>query len=133
MTPNDPLGVPEIQDKRSKPSGLLPKHAQEWALALLALVMVLVIMFSGRNAPKQPPKEPPPPPGADPNLPRIEEVRRRIEEVASKNRAEQERIADLRTRMVSPALPRAAEQTNPAMATPPAYIDRSYAYRDASP
>ena len=130
---NDPLGVPEIQDKRTKPSGLLPKNAQTWALAGVALVMVLVIMFSGRSAPKQVPKDPPPPPIVDPNLPRIDDVRKRIDEMANKNRAEQERIAALQAGMASPAMPTPTGQAYPAAATPPAYGGRGYAYQDLNP
>src|SRR5947208_2143007 len=102
---NDPLGVPEIQDKRIKPSGLLPKNAQTWAMAGLALVMVLIILFSGRSAPKQVSKEQPLPPIVDPNLPRIDDVRKRIDEMADKNRTEQERLAALQSSMAGGAVP----------------------------
>src|SRR6266852_9646652 len=105
MAPIDPLGVPDIQDKRTKPSGLLPKNAQAWSLAVVALVMVLVIVFSGRTAPKQGPKDPPLPPIVDPNLPRIDDVRQRIEEMANKNRTERERIAALQAGLARQAMP----------------------------
>jgi type IV secretory pathway VirB10-like protein len=129
---NDPLGVPEIQDKRTKPSGLLPKNAQTWAMAGLALVMVLIILFSGRSAPKQVSKDPPLPPIVDPNLPRIDDVRKRIDELADKNRSEQERIAALKARMGNPGMP-TPTGAFPAATTPPAYGGRGYAYQDVNP
>ena len=130
--PTDPLGVPEIQDKRTKPSGLLPKNAQTWAMAALALVMVLIILFSGRSAPKQVSKEPPLPPIVDPNLPRIDDVRKRIDEMADKNRTEQERIAALQSRMAGATVP-TPTGAFPAATTPSAYGGLGYAYRDVNP
>ena len=122
MASNDPLGVPEIQDKRTKPLGLLPKNAQTWALAAVALVMVLVILFSGRNAPKPVPKEPPFPPTIDPNLPRIEDVRQRIDDMANKNRTAQERIATLQAGNGEPSHANAHRTTFILRsATPPVY------------
>jgi type IV secretion system protein TrbI len=129
---NDPLGVPEIQDKRTKPLGLLPKNAQTWAMAGLALVMVLIILFSGRSAPKQVSKEPPLPPIVDPNLPRIDDVRKRIDEMADKNRTEQERIAALQSRMAGAAVP-TPTGGSPVATIPPAYGGHGYAYQDVTP
>jgi len=49
----DSLGTPELRDKRVAPPGVLPKNTQALVLTSLALVMVVVIAFSGRNAPKE--------------------------------------------------------------------------------
>ena len=130
MASNDPLGVPEIQDKRTKPLGLLPKNAQAWTLTAVAFVMVLVIVFSGKSAPKPPTKVPPLPPIVDPNLPGIDDLRNRIDYMANKNRAAQERIAALQAGMANSALPTPTEQFNPAATTPLAHVNRGYASGD---
>jgi len=133
MLPDDPLGVPEIQDKRTKPSGLMPKNAQTWAMVGVALVMVLIILFSGRSAPKKGPKDPPSQPVVDPNLPKIEDVQKRIEEMANKNRAAQERIAGMQAGMANPAMPSPTGQAYPAATTSSVYGGRRDAYQDISP
>ena len=103
-------------------------------MAGLALVMaVLVILFSGRNAPKPVPKEPPFPPTTDPNLPRIEDVRQRIDDLANKNRTAQERIATLQAGMANPIAPMSTGQPFLPSATQPVYGGRSYAYQDLNP
>jgi type IV secretion system protein TrbI len=48
--PESPSGIPEIKDRRPKVTGLLPKNAQTRVLAGLAILMVLVMMFSGRKS-----------------------------------------------------------------------------------
>jgi type IV secretion system protein TrbI len=126
MSTTDPVGVPEIQDKRTKPAGLLPKNAQHWALALIALIMILVILFSGRTAPKPRSKEPLPQPIADPSPASIDEVRRRIDELANKNRAKQEEITSLQGAIAGQAaLPRGG-QPYTISAPPPSHGGRSY-------
>src|SRR5258708_1909340 len=45
--------VPQVQDKRQNPPGILPRNTQALVLTALALVMVVVIALSGRNAPKE--------------------------------------------------------------------------------
>jgi len=133
MSTSNPPGVPEIEDKRTKPAGLLPKNAQSWALVAIALIMVLVILFSGRTAPKPRSKEPTPPPLTDPSAPRIAELQRRIDEQANRLRAEQERLIAAQ----AGATAREAAATAPAVYSPPpvppAYGDRSYSYGGASP
>ena len=82
--PNQPI-VNQIQDKRQKPAGILPRNTQAWVLSGLALLMVGVIALSGKNPPKtrvDPPLQPP----LDPNAGRIQEYQKRIEEQARKLR-----------------------------------------------
>ena len=50
---HNPFTTPNIEDKRSKPPGVLPKNMQAWVLSGVALVMVGVIALSGKNPPKQ--------------------------------------------------------------------------------
>lgn len=75
-------GIPQIQDKRPKILGLLPKNAQERVLVGIALVMILVMMFSGhKSGPAKPASTTAPAQTAiDPSAPRIREYQARIEE-----------------------------------------------------
>jgi len=110
-TPNDSLDAPQVRAKRTPPSGVLPKNTQAWVLAGIALLMVIVIMFSGRNAPKE--KSASTAPQAtpvDPNAARIQEYQRRIEEEAQKLRLEQAQLA--RTRETLGALPNTPAASN---------------------
>ena len=54
----DPNLVPQVQDKRPKIMGLLPKDAQARVLGGIALVMVVVILFSGQTTPERPKPHP---------------------------------------------------------------------------
>lgn len=45
-------GIPEIKDKAPKAPGILPKNTQTWVMIAIAVVMILVIGFSGGNPPK---------------------------------------------------------------------------------
>jgi type IV secretion system protein TrbI len=83
---------PTIQDHRERPPGVLPKNLQAWVMGGIALVMTIIIAFSGRTAPKPP--TPPPVPGVDatdPNAARIQEYRARIEEDVQRLAREQAR------------------------------------------
>src|SRR5262249_15943664 len=44
---------PQVQDRRLKPAGVLPRNAQAWMIGGLSAVMVAIIAFSGGNAPKE--------------------------------------------------------------------------------
>jgi type IV secretory pathway VirB10-like protein len=126
MSTTDPLGIPQIEDKRTKPSGLLPKNAQNWALVILTLVLVLIILFSGRNESKHAPKDPPPPPTSDPNPMKIDDVRRRIEDMANKNRIKQEDISGLQHAIATQATQAPGEQRYATTAAPTTYGGRAY-------
>lgn len=49
-TPRD-IASSSIQDRRSKPNGVLPRNIQMWLMAGLALVILAIIFFTGRAAP----------------------------------------------------------------------------------
>jgi type IV secretion system protein VirB10 len=75
---------PQVQDRRVRPSGVLPKNTQAWVITGLALVMVLVIALSGRNPPKAKTTSLPEAPVADTNEARIQEYEARLKEEAEK-------------------------------------------------
>jgi type IV secretion system protein TrbI len=95
MAENDPIQTPQVQDKRVKPSGVLPKNAQAWVLSGLALLMVAVIALSGRTPSKErgSPELPATSGVMDPNAARIQEYQTRIEEQARKLQLEQAQLA----------------------------------------
>jgi len=92
QTPN-PIVAPQVQDKRVPPAGLLPKNMQALVLCSVAAVMVLVIAFSGRNAPKERSAAPGAPATVDPNTARIQDYQARIDEQARKLQLEQAQLA----------------------------------------
>ena len=99
--PNQPI-VNQIQDKRQKPPGILPRNTQAWVLSGLALLMIGVIALSGKNPPKAR-VDPSPPPPLEPSRARIQEYQRRIEEQARKLQQEQAELA--RTRQALGQMP----------------------------
>jgi type IV secretion system protein TrbI len=95
-TPNP---VPGITDKRTTPSGTLPKNMQTYVLGGLAAVMVLVIWFSGRSNPR--------PHSSDgllttnapqsPSDDRVKEYQKRIEEETRRLKQEQGELVRQKT------------------------------------
>ena len=94
IQPNSPE-VPQVTDLRRKIEGLLPKNAQGRVLGGIALVMVVIIMLSGRNAPKERPAPVPSPTATavNANQERIQAYRIQIEEQARKLAAEESQLA----------------------------------------
>src|SRR5260370_6673111 len=90
--PNSPE-VPQVTDRRRKIEGLLPKNAQARVLGGIALLMVVIIMLSGRNAPKERPAPVPSPTSAavNANQERIQAYRTQIEKQARKLTAQESR------------------------------------------
>jgi hypothetical protein len=103
----DPYLPPEVQQRSTKPPGVLPRNAQVWALAGIALLMVIVIAFSGRTPPKVQNAGVVTPAAAvvDPNAARILEYRTRIQEQAQKLAAEQAQLAQTRQSLLSTSAP----------------------------
>jgi type IV secretory pathway VirB10-like protein len=105
MSNTDPPTVPQIQDKRSTPPGILPKNTQAWVLSGLALLMVGVIALSGKNPPKERPAPSPTSGVVDPNAARIQDYQKRIEEQARRLQLEQAEMARTQQALVAPAAP----------------------------
>jgi type IV secretion system protein TrbI len=127
----DAVGMSQVQDKRSKPPGILPKNAQAWVLGLLALVMVVVISLSGRNTPKEKP-------GTtqmtiDPNAARIREYQNRIEEQARILQIEQSRLAHTQEALGVPPSPAARAAIPYSDSAYPRGAGLRYATTDSSP
>jgi type IV secretion system protein VirB10 len=94
MSNTDPSPeVPQVHDKRSKIAGLLPKNAQQSLLGGIALLMVLIMMFSGRKtAPARPTSVPPGGAAVDPSEARIRDYRVRLEQETEKLAAEEAQL-----------------------------------------
>src|ERR1017187_4552061 len=94
MAGTDPIPeTPQVIDRRSKVPGLLPRNAQSFVLCGLAVLMVAVIMLSGRNAPpghKAPASRQPN--GTETNQARIQEYRLQIDKQARRLLAEQAQL-----------------------------------------
>jgi type IV secretory pathway VirB10-like protein len=115
--------APQVVDRRSKVPGLLPRNAQSWVLCGLALLMVAVIMLSGRNAPPEHKTNAPRPPNiTETNQARIQEYRLQIDEQARRLVAEQAQLQKTKE-----ALGNSAAGLAPAQAAPPASVARMYA------
>ena len=89
-----------IHKKDLPPPGLLPKNTQARVIGGLALVMVLVIGFSGRKESKpKPAVQLPVSATTDPNQARIEDYKKRIQEQAEKLQAEQAQLMQTKQAM----------------------------------
>jgi len=109
--------IPQVLDKRPKIAGLLPQNAQTRVLAGVALLMILVMMFSGRKG--NPTKAASPasqaPSAIDPNAARIQEYRTHIEDETRQLASEEAELAQakqalgVRSGSPGPAEPGAAK------------------------
>lgn len=87
----EPNPIAAITDKRMAPPGILPRNIHRLALGGVAVVMILVIVFSGRSTPKPKPSSP-----SSPELPvqqlnddKLIDYKRRIAEAAERLKIEQ--------------------------------------------
>src|SRR5438128_5820979 len=92
---NDNSQVPAATDKRLAPPWILPPNIQRLVLGGLAVVMVIVIFFSGRSGPKPGHSTTP---GEEktiqpPNEDKVNDYRKRIDEEARKLAKEQAQLA----------------------------------------
>src|SRR5437660_8568658 len=92
---NDQSQVPGVTDKRLAPPGILPPNIQRLVLGGVAVVMVLVIFFSGRSTPKARNSSAP---GGEtaiqpPNEDKVKAYQIRIDEEARKLKKEQVELA----------------------------------------
>ena len=91
---NDQNQVPGVTDKRLAPPGILPRNIQPLLFGGVAVVMVIVIFFSGRNTPKARNSNAP---GGEtilsPNEDKVKDYAKRNEEEARKLKKEQAELA----------------------------------------
>lgn len=125
--------TPEITNKSSKPPGIIPKNAQTWAMAAIAIVMVSVIAFSGGPAPK-PKTDTTSRANAvvDPNQRRIQDYRQEIAEQTRKLAEEQARLETAKRELDTVAVP-GAMPNQAAMYPPPPYAANPAAQYNAQP
>jgi len=123
MAPKPPETVePQVRDKRVPPTGIIPKNMQAVFLCSVAAVMLIVIVFSGRTAPKERSATATPQTAAivDPNAERIKAYQARIEEQARKLQLEQARLARAE-QTVGATAPGSASDALPNPVPPPTY------------
>jgi len=112
-----------VQDKTSKPAGLVPKNVQSWLLIGLAVLMVLIMWLTGGKKPDSAAK-----PGSEAapaeaplevNQTRINELQNRIEELQRQQMVAQNALAQ-QARLLG-ATPQDSEsaQQSPASSNPP--------------
>jgi type IV secretory pathway VirB10-like protein len=99
--------IPPVKDLRTKIEGLLPKNTQARVLGGIALLMVVIIMFSGRKTERKAPKDrtAPVPAAVDANQERIQAYRAQIEEETRKLALEQARLAQAKDALGAPSSP----------------------------
>jgi type IV secretory pathway VirB10-like protein len=95
---DEPIAVPSVTDKRLTPPGILPRNTQPLVLGAVAVVMVIVIFFSGRSNPKPHASTTP---GLatqvlQPNEDKLIGYKRRIDDEARKFKEEQEKLDQAR-------------------------------------
>lgn len=95
--PNPEAKDPPVVRNAPLPPGVLPRHAQTWVIVVLAVVMAVIIAFSGSSAPKAKQPNPPQVPVLDPNKARIEEYSRRVEMEAHRLNDEREQLEKVLT------------------------------------
>ena len=130
MSEHDPNTVtPQVRDRRPTIAGLLPKNAQNRVLGGIALLMVLVIMFSGRKgaAPKTSGAVSPAAMAVDPSTARIQEYRSRLDEQTQKLAAEEARLTQ--TQHALGVTPRPAAGVGPSSPASPTWSSPPAAYR----
>ena len=101
--------IPQIQDKRPRFRAPFPKNAQTLVLGGISLLMILIILFSGHNAPKPKPTVSAQTSAAvTANQERIQDYRVAIDEQMRKLAAEESELARTKERFPSSATAAAA-------------------------
>jgi type IV secretion system protein TrbI len=121
------LSTPALLDKRIVPEGVVPKQAQGYVVAGLAVLILLAVMFSKNHA-KTPPTVPPPnatPFSSDANARKIAELEQNLtaEQRQSEQQLQQQRAAAGTASAATTGnatAPQAGSATVSATQTPPA-------------
>jgi type IV secretion system protein VirB10 len=123
MPNNESQTPPVVQNKTSLPPGVIPRNAQTLVIGGVAVIMALVIGFTGNNTAKEKPAKMQTISVTDPSQARIQEYRARIEEQARKLTQEQAQLAQIKASAVG--LPEGdvapAERQVYEYSRPPAY------------
>lgn len=99
---------PPIRDRRTPPSGVLPKNIQAWLLIGVATAMVLAMALTGGKTVKTSSTLPPANSAAtDPNAARIQEYQARLEEQTRKLQLEQAQLSQTPALLGGPLSPEA--------------------------
>lgn len=117
-SPTSP-STPTLRDKRVVPEGVVPKQAQGYVVAGLAVLILLAVMFSKNHA-KTPPTVPPPgstPFSSDANARKIAELEQNLtaEQRQSEQHLQQQRAAAAGTASTATTGNANARQADPAM------------------
>src|SRR5215472_4398359 len=120
--------VPQLEDKRFKIPGILPKNTQHRLLLALAVLMVVILALSGKNPPKEHTAAALANMTAavDPNQLRIQEYRARIEEQARKLALEEARLAQTQRTMGLSSSPQGPGGIAPVEAGSPRAVTAPY-------
>jgi type IV secretory pathway VirB10-like protein len=122
-SPTSP-STPALRDKRVVPEGVVPKQAQGYVVAGLAVLILLAVMFSKNHA-KTPPTVPPPsatPFSSDANARKIAELEQNLtaEQRQSEQQLQQQRAAAGAASAGNATAPQAGPATVSATQAPPA-------------
>src|SRR5271157_3890813 len=91
---SEPDQIPTITNKRTTPPGILPANLHGLVLGGLAILMVLVILFSARsNSKPKPSVEPSTNAPMPASTARLDEYKQQIDEAAQRLKAEQAELA----------------------------------------
>jgi type IV secretory pathway VirB10-like protein len=110
-SPSSP-STPALRDKRVVPEGVVPKQAQGYVVAGLAVLILLAVMFSKNHA-KNPPTVPPPnatPFSSDANARKIAELEQNL---TAEQRQSEQQLQQQKTAAGSPSATTAGNATAP--------------------
>jgi type IV secretion system protein TrbI len=115
MTDHVPGATP-VKDQRPQPKGVLPKNAQAWLMAALAIGIVAVIVLTGRTTPPVPTSnlQPVPSPAADAD--RLREYQARLRMLDEQARRQSEAPSPAPTDSVLPSNAQQQPTGDPMMA-----------------
>lgn len=119
---------PEIKNVAPKPPGVLPRNLQTWAIAGIAVAMVVIISITGDKTPQRARAavvSPPQP--ADPSPPRIQEYSARIEAEAKKLAAEQAELNQAKAALATQVYARPTMSSPNFSADPPRVREKTWA------
>ncbi len=122
LSPTPPLGAPPVTDYRQAPRGVLPRSAQTMLMVGIAVVLLGIILFTGRTTPA-PPRSGSVPPSSATLAPNAEQLRVYQQRLAAADTRPQElppAVADVQAVMAA----RGAGLDDPALEAAPRAVDQ---------